>query len=159
MNIYSNLEHQLNLLSETIEGLSDELYTTSSGELSCIGAHVRHVVECLQILEYAEEGGVIDYAKRKRNKLLEEDRALVKTEIARLKHSLLRKGDFDLQVSDDDDLFKTTYQRELLAQHEHIVHHCAIIKIQLTICSDMKLDPCLGMAKSTLAYRNTNVSA
>ncbi len=159
MNIYGNLEYQLDLLEQTVAGLDDALYTLRRGELSSIGAHVRHVVECLQILGQAREGSVVDYANRKRNKQLEEDRDVVRAEIIRLKHSLLRKGDFLLKISDDGDMYRSTYHRELLAQHEHIVHHCAIIKIQLSICSDMEINPCLGMAKSTLAYQNSNVSA
>ena len=159
MKLYGNVGHQLDMLLETISGLDDDIYRLRNGERSSVGAHVRHVVVCLQILEQASEGSVIDFSHRQRNKQLEVDRALVCIEIKRLKSSLLRKENFELQVSNDGDLFDTTFHRELLAQHEHLVHHCAIIKIQLTDCCDKPLNPHLGMAKSTLEYNKTNVSA
>ena len=37
MNIYGNLEYQLDLLEQTVAGLDDALYTLRRGELSSIG--------------------------------------------------------------------------------------------------------------------------
>lgn len=156
MNIYDNIAHQIDLLLEVINSTGNEVYSKSWAESSSVGTHVRHMIEYLDILTKVEEGDKIDYASRKRDTILEIDAHTAMTELNRLK-SGVRRNDVGILVFDGGDTFKSSYLRELLYQHEHIVHHCAIIRLLLSSNTEIALNPSFGYARSTIEYMKTGV--
>jgi len=164
VRIYTNIEFQIEQLIALIARLSEDDYNAQHGLSSSIGAHVRHMVEFLQILVGADKDQVIDYASRKRDKLIESDKAYATAMLQHLKVHMRKEEDFTLYVSEEGDRFTSSYLRELLYQHEHMVHHCAIVRLMLASHPEVELDPSFGFARSTMAHKHKenqadNVSA
>lgn len=57
-----------------------------------------------------------------------------------------------IEISEDGESYNPSYNREMLYMHEHIFHHCALLKIELGTIPLIQLDPCFGFAKSTLKH-------
>ena len=66
-------------------------YAEKGDHLSSVGAHVRHVIECLEILFNANPKSPIDYSVRPRNKLLEQERDFAIQKLVELKKKLEKK--------------------------------------------------------------------
>jgi uncharacterized damage-inducible protein DinB len=70
----------------------------------------------------------------------------------------LLKEDKELQVdyqflSNQQKNIKSSYQRELLYNLEHSIHHQAIIKVALRTLRSVEIDENFGVAPSTIRYR------
>jgi len=137
--------------------LTDQVYTTPCRELSnaTIGEHTRHCIELFQCLLSQYELGVINYDKRQRDLAIQSQTEVAKTALLSLLDQL-DKPNIDLVLEQDYDgnriQITTTYQRELLYNLDHCVHHQALIKVAL-LSSTVQIDPNFGVARSTIAYR------
>ena len=145
-------------MSQLLQNIEPQHYTHTSLDESSIGAHTRHILEYLEILVLAQPGAVIDYSKRERKLELEVDPNTALTFLDNL-YNTIPEEDRKLLLIDDGESFDSTFKRELLYQHEHIIHHCAIIKLKLSSITSQKVDECFGFSKSTLKNNQRNVSS
>ena len=130
---------------------------------STIGQHTRHIIEFFNcLIEQSNEGEhpLINYAKRRRDYLIESapDHALQNVnliceqlhdlDMARVCHlDGEEHGLEDLEVS-------STIGRELIYTIEHTIHHLAIVKIALkAVTPSIRLPEHFGVAPSTIRYR------
>ena len=152
-SIHKTLHELIDLLNQ----LTDQVYTTPCRELSnaTIGEHTRHCIELFQFLLSQYELGVINYDKRQRDLAIQSQTEVAKTALLSLLDQL-DKPNIDLVLEQDYDgnriQITTTYQRELLYNLDHCVHHQALIKVAL-LSSTVQIDPNFGVARSTIAYR------
>ncbi len=156
--IFQDLEHQFELLSCMLGQLTDHEYKKRGEHIGSIGTHVRHVLEYVQILIQADLQQPIDYSKRKRDQKIENNRNHALDVIEKLKSGVY-KEDRLVSIQEDEETLSSSYLREVLYMHEHIVHHCAILRVELETLKDYQVDPCFGFAKSTLKHLESNVSA
>ncbi|MDX2000869.1 MAG: hypothetical protein SFW35_00425 [Chitinophagales bacterium] len=164
MEIFIDTTKQLlNDLATVLEQLDNEAYSAGrelfSG--SSIGQHTRHILEFYQCLLSQLPTGTIDYDLRKRNieiecsvqKALEVIQTLIETlpeNNATLWLNVhLSNPDLNHPAS-----VASNYQRELLYNIEHAIHHMAIIKIGIKhYLPSIAIEESFGVAPSTLRYR------
>ena len=159
---FSNIT--LHQTSDLLSKLSDEQYSKSLKVLngSSIGQHIRHIVDFyLCILN--ENKGVISYDNRKRNEQVEINTEYCQSQIAAI-ISKVETLNFNKEIeiyscftsSDEEEntVFKSNINRELLYAFDHTVHHLALVKIGLqNEFSDIQIDEKLGVAPSTIRYQ------
>jgi len=156
----SDLIYQLRAL---LEGLTDEQYVTKVPLLShaSIGQHTRHIIEFFLELDRGYDTGCVNYDARERDYSIETQRACA---LERLQHiaSFILKPDKPLILMSDYSpgdkaplRVLTNYQRELVYNLEHTVHHMALLRIGATMISTVDLPEGFGVAASTIKYRKT----
>lgn len=157
MQLSSPILNLLEQLQLVITALSDQQYTSASPLLSnaTIGQHTRHIIEFFIALDNGYETGLVNYDKRKRDYSIESDRHVAVFQLYNIS-KLLDRPDKDLLLVaefDNSVTIKTNYQRELLYNLEHIVHHMALMRVAITI----PLPESFGVAASTLKFRKVCV--
>lgn len=159
INTVKNILDQLNSL---LQKLSNEEYALQTEVLrgKSIGIHVRHIVEFFGCLIKQYESGVINYDERERNILIENSREIAIEQlniVIELINSFKNK-EMKLFINylgdNNSEIIDTNFQRELVFNIEHTIHHLAIIRI--IIENDFKhisLPDEFGYAFSTLQYQ------
>src|SRR5882757_10976019 len=100
-----------------------------------IGQHVRHIIELFQALENGYEQGIVNYEKRKRDKVIENDPELACRLLEQILTALPRADKpLSLEASYGEDpagpmTLSTNYYREIAYNLEHTIHHMALIRI------------------------------
>jgi hypothetical protein len=145
-------------LSHLLAQLSQQEYTTPCADLSnaTIGAHTRHIIELFQCLEVSYETGVVNYDDRKRDFRIQTDTAFAVATIEALLDTIDRPNKSLLlrQHLDGTTLsMETNYQRELLYNLEHCIHHQALLKVAVVQLDTVEVHENFGVARSTIAYR------
>lgn len=155
----SDIKTNLSQLQNLLEQIDPKIYSQSFEELSnaSIGQHIRHIVELFQALDSGYKSGNICYDNRKRDPLIELDPSAALSALDQIILNLL-KEDKELQVnyqflSNQQKNIKSSYQRELLYNLEHSIHHQAIIKVALRTLRSVEIDENFGVAPSTIRYR------
>ena len=153
-----SIKNTLNELSDLLSQLSSEDYTSPCHGLSnaTIGEHTRHIIEMFQCLEKQYEGGIINYDDRKRDYRIQTDTSFAKETIIEVIHLLDKPNkNFQLQqLVDGENLFiESNYNRELLYNLEHCIHHQALIKVAVLQNDAIVIDENFGVARSTIEYR------
>src|SRR6478672_6872075 len=126
-----SIKNTLNELSDLLSQLSSEDYTCPCHGLSnaTIGEHTRHIIEMFQCLELQYEEGIINYDDRKRDYRIQTDVDFAKQTIT-LALSQLDKPNKNLQlkqvIDGEELLIDSNYDRELLYNLEHCIHHQAL---------------------------------
>ncbi|TND05100.1 MAG: hypothetical protein FD123_3720 [Bacteroidetes bacterium] len=124
-----------------------------------IGKHVRHIVEFYDCLVRGYCGGIVNYDERKRDQLLETDKKQAVGTMKRIVLILELFEDKPLELrasyADNGEIISGTssFNRELVYNIEHAIHHMAIIAIALR--SDFPLVSIpenFGVAYSTTRY-------
>jgi len=150
-----------NALSEIISLLeqlpAQESYTAPCHELSqaTIGQHTRHVIELYQCLLAGYEAAVVNYDDRKRNKLYENSREEAIAAIKEIQSGLVRP-DKALDVvcgAEEPVIIASNYNREVLYNLEHCIHHQALIRVALIASDTVPVSDEFGVAPSTIQYR------
>lgn len=153
-----SIKNTLNELSDLLSQLSNEDYTCPCHDLSnaTIGEHTRHIIEMFQCLENQYEAGIINYDDRKRDYRIQTDVAFAKETINSILNQL-DKFNKNLQLQQFLDgeslLIDTNYNRELLYNLEHCIHHQALIKVAVLQNDAIVIDQNFGVARSTIEYR------
>ncbi|MEQ6121771.1 hypothetical protein [Reichenbachiella sp. MALMAid0571] len=148
-----------------LENLTEKQFKTPSVSLSgaTVGQHIRHSLEFFTCLTNSIESGIVNYDKRERNQEIEENTELALELLNHLAVEVNRysgKGDLTLELSyshiNDDSLkVKSNFDRELVYNIEHAIHHLALIKIGLTeVAPEIELPKGFGIANSTIRYKN-----
>ncbi len=154
-----SVKNSLNELIDLLNQLSNEQYTHSCSELSnaTIGEHTRHIIELFQCLESQYEKGVVNYDSRKRDYAIQTCTKTAKFAIENIivnfekpnKNLVLHQG-IDGDILEID----TNYNRELLYNLEHCIHHQALIKVAVLQNESITINADFGVARSTIEYRN-----
>lgn len=149
----------LHELGTVIAALSTEAYTAPCSFLSgsSIGQHVRHSLEMFQCMIAGYEVGVVNYDHRKRNLVMEGSTEYA-LEVIKDVMSQLERPDRIMNLEGGlgtDLLFDTTssYNREMLYNLEHAIHHMALMRVAIEQTTDIALPPSFGVAPSTLQFR------
>jgi hypothetical protein len=148
----------LNELSDLLSLLSEDDYCYPCNDLSnaTIGEHTRHIIEMFQCLENQYETGVVNYDIRKRDYLIQTNTAFAKDCITTILNQVDKPNkDLQLQqiVDGEELLIESNYQRELLYNLEHCIHHQALIKVAIIQLASVEIDINFGVARSTIEYR------
>ena len=148
----------LNELSDLLTQLSNTDYSNPCYGLSdaTIGEHTRHIIEMFQCLENQYEDGVINYDKRKRDYQIQTDTIFAKNTISAILNQLDKPNkDLQLQqlVDGESLLIMSNYNRELLYNLEHCIHHQALIKVAVLQSEHIQIDENFGVARSTIEYK------
>lgn len=156
----NTLLEQINTLLPTLPAGLYLKKQTLMNEAS-IGQHFRHLIEFYQCIFNGLPTGKISYDDRKRDNKLETDLGYA-LEVIRGLQEQLTGLDSDLSLDlvasyspdqvDQGDIHSSLY-RELAYAMDHAIHHLAIVKIILNV-EGVKIDPDLGVAPSTLRFRN-----
>jgi uncharacterized damage-inducible protein DinB len=145
---------------EALQRLDDLSYIQSFPMLSnaTIGEHIRHIIEMYQSLIHSYEIGIVNYDKRARNKTIETDRTFAIEQIEKLiaaigksnKLLVLQQGTTETTLE-----IETNYERELLYNLEHSIHHQALIKVALLQLQSVEIPENFGVAQSTIVFRES----
>jgi hypothetical protein len=177
MYVRVQINNLLEQISNLLEDLSDEQYSLPLSIFSnaSIGQHTRHIIEFFLELFKGYDQGVVDYDNRKRSHAIETNRqcALLKLQevadqLARPDKELWLMADFEsVEPSVEVSLvrkagcstarIRTNYQRELVYNLEHTVHHMALLRIGVSALGDLTLPENFGVALSTQKFRKTCV--
>lgn len=127
---------------------------------SSLGQHFRHILEFFICLERGIPSGVIDYASRERNILLEDSPGIANASLHSFAETLENlqpslsvalKAEFG---GVDRPCYESTVGRELAFVYDHAIHHLAIIKIGLRChFPRIQADRDLGVSPSTIKAR------
>lgn len=148
-------------ISGTLQQLSDKEYAQPSTSLfkNTIGQHVRHIIELFQCLENGYDIGVVNYEKRKRDTIIENNKEIAENLLHEI-HDKLNKPNKELileacydDVSNEPLSISTNYYREIAYNLEHTIHHMALIRTGVNEVSDILLPEDFGVAASTIKHR------
>lgn len=155
MGLKLEAKETLQQLMYSLQNLTKDDYTKKISFLgnASIGEHTRHIVELFLQLLYGYYKGEINYDDRKRDKRLEEDIDFAMENIARIisEIDLENKNLYIISLYNNKECgIASTYDRELMYNIEHCIHHQAIIKIGFLLLEKNDLPYEFGFAKSTL---------
>jgi hypothetical protein len=148
-------------LSQSLRLLNATEYRQPSERLfnATIGQHVRHIIELFQCLQWGYEAGVVNYDKRERNLLLEQDKDFAMGQLVLLFNNMERPDkNLVLQAIYDEHgnepvHIHTNYLRELAYNLEHTIHHMALIRVGINEISNVQLPENYGVASSTTKHK------
>lgn len=145
-------------LTDLVSQLSNEDYTFPCYGLSnsTIGEHTRHIIEMFQCLENQYESGIINYDDRKRDFQIQTDTVFAKKCIETIQKELEKPNKIIQlqQIVDGEELIlESNYNRELLYNLEHCIHHQALIKVGILQMDHIQIDENFGVARSTIEYK------
>lgn len=149
-----NISDSLVIVLEKI-GTSTYTQQLSILENQTIGMQVRHIIEHWQILINNYDNGQINYTNRKRDKIIEQDKNIAIDLLLTLQQQSDKK-DIPLLIAaiDETTYFTSSFERELDAVTEHIIHHAAIIKMAIiSIDNTFTFPNGFGYAPSTISYQ------
>lgn len=123
-----------------------------------LGEHVRHVIEFFQELETGYRTGIVDYDARKREKALETRREVALLKLHQLAAGLQAENRslqlaFKVMPAGTMHPVETSYERELLHNLDHAVHHMALMKVGISALKVGGLPQHFGIAAATIEYR------
>jgi len=147
-----------------LDHLNDEQYKVVNSNLKAsVGQHTRHVIEFFQVLFSQADSGIVNYDKRMRNDLIQENTAYAATQINDIIEKMnSRPENFPIKLEVNYDLncdeckyVDSTFEREIIYTIEHTVHHMALIRIGIqAVAPDYSLPDDFGVAASTLKHKH-----
>ncbi len=163
MHLHQSVREVLQQLAGSIRNLPNEIYANPNPVLSgaSIGQHTRHVVELFACLDAGYETGIVDYDARERNREIETNPVYACSLILDIAEKTGKENkELLLQTlykgrQEKVAFIDTNYDRELLYNLEHAVHHMALIRIGLASVAITTLPESFGVAASTLQYRES----
>ena len=156
--LIASINKTLNELLDLLSQISDTDYSCPGHQLSnaTIGEHTRHIIEMFQCLENQYENGIVNYDIRKRDYLIQTNSDFAQKCILQILNQI-KKPNKSLQlqqiIDGEELLIDTNYNRELLYNLEHCIHHQALIKVAVIQSETIKIDENFGVARSTIEYR------
>ncbi len=152
-------------LKEILDQLSDIEYSKPSTVLfnASIGQHIRHIIELYTCLLKGYETGTVNYEDRKRDIRIENDKIFA-VELMQMISNNIEKANKDIllyscynEESSESIKVETNYNRELIYNLEHTVHHMALIRVGIKEVSKIIIPEDFGVATSTVKYRKSCV--
>jgi hypothetical protein len=133
---------------------------------SSVGQHVRHIIEFYQCMMNGYKNASINYDLRVRDKMIEESREfaiqcinkiMFEIQSADLKKPLVLEVSYENGIENNSIQLPTSFERELVYNIEHAIHHMALIKIGIKeINSEIILPVEFGVAASTIKHKHQN---
>lgn len=124
-----------------------------------MGQHVRHVIELFQALDGGYETGLLDYDNRKRNVVIQTETDFALRCLETIREGLDRGNKtLALKTLNAAHPIETNYERELLYNLEHCVHHQALLKVAFWELGIRITDETYGVAASTLIYQRQTLN-
>lgn len=156
--LIASITKTLNELLDLLSQISDTDYSCPCHQLSnaTIGEHTRHSIEMFQCLENQYENGIVNYDIRKRDYLIQTNTDFAQKCILQILNQIEKPNKLlQLQqiIDGEELLIDTNYNRELLYNLEHCIHHQALIKVAVIQSETIKIDENFGVARSTIEYR------
>lgn len=156
--IISSINKSLDDLIGLLNQLSENEYSKCCFELSgaTIGEHTRHIVEMFQCLNRNYDSGIVNYDKRERNIVTQTNVGFAIQMITDIKNSIDKENkNLELHQMIDGAAvqIQSNYNRELLYNLEHCIHHQALIKVAVLKNENIVIDNDFGVARSTIEYR------
>ena len=153
-----SIEHTLSELSQLLEQLNSTDYSDKCVALSnsSIGEHTRHSIEMFQCLENQYDVGIVNYDNRLRDYQLQTEPKFAQAAIEKVIQNLNKPNKKIIlqQIIDGEELnIDSNYERELLYNLEHCIHHQALIKVAVLQNKNIQIDANFGVARSTIEYR------
>lgn len=155
-----SIEILLTQISMMLDALTDAQYRRSLPVLSgaSLGGHVRHVIEFFIELDSGYQTGIVNYDARRREKAIEEQREIALAKLRAIAGKLVKENKVLLltaaaEAGDTGLVVATNYERELVYNLEHAVHHMALMKIGIGALTVLQLPENFGVASSTIRYR------
>lgn len=162
MSLKSATNEIFSQLTEVIGQLNNEDYACPLQVLSgnTVGKHVRHILEFYDLLVSSYQTGELNYDRRKRDLLLEisADEAILR--ISRINYAiqhldLNRPLHLAAELSAHPVQIASSYDRELLYNIEHAIHHMALIQIAVRDAFLHVVMPAnFGVAYSTIQHQS-----
>jgi len=156
--LLASVNNSLNELSGLLQQLSNSEYSKFCRELNAtIGEHTRHIIEMFQCLEKSYDSGLVDYDKRERDYDMQTNVNVALKAIAAIKENLdkpNKKIEIQQFIDGSEIVIESNYEREILYNLEHCIHHQALIKVAILQCENVTIDSNFGVARSTIAYKN-----
>ena len=153
-----SVNNSLNELTGLLHQLSNSEYSKPCRELNAtIGEHTRHIIEMFQCLDRFYDSGLVDYDKRERNYNIQTNVHSALEAIAAIQENLdkpNKKIEIQQFIDGSEIIIESNYDRELLYNLEHCIHHQALIKVAILQCENVTIDSNFGVARSTIAYNN-----
>jgi hypothetical protein len=160
-----NTLFNLNTLRKLLVQIPSFDYVKPSEWLSgaSIGQHTRHILEFFEAFIDGYETGDINYDKRERKNILEENPLFAVDFIDYISNELTNCNvDKDMVLNSNFDIhssssmaIKTSAFREIAYCLEHCIHHQALIKVALLEFKKADLIPkTFGVAPATIRYKN-----
>jgi hypothetical protein len=146
----------LQQLADVVSLLQTESYTAKSNQLfgATIGQHVRHVIELFECLLSGYEIGIVNYENRERNLEIQNNKNFACSLLERIGEGINKKNKIlMLQMDDSIEIIETNYNRELVYNLEHTIHHMALIRIGINEVTSLVVDDSFGVAPSTIKYK------
>ena len=129
---------------------------------STIGQHFRHILDFYNCLARGVASGLIDYALRERNLLVETNTTFAQQsfrEVADAIHQFQENTRVEIRADFADDhhtvrpVVSSSLDRELMYAYDHAVHHLAMIKMGLRVAfPGIQVQENVGVAPSTLKH-------
>jgi len=150
----------LHLFCDVLGQLKAEEYTESHELLAraSIGQHTRHIIELYQCLLNGYEESALCYDNRKRDIRIETDVDFAIESLKDIQSKLEKPNKLMKLVLQDESgsyTIETNYEREVLYNLEHAIHHHALIKVALIPMTHIDVPAEFGVAPSTLAFRKS----
>lgn len=165
MNLMQAVEGILEDMKSYLDRIEDECYAAPLDILSesSIGQHTRHVIEFFECLLEQSLTGTVNYDKRTRNEVIQQYSSVATDHIDVIIRGL-RDADFarplNLEMAYDANTpattepVATTFEREVVYNIEHAIHHMALIKIGLKVAAPQLVLPAgFGVAPSTIRFK------
>ncbi|MEQ9288520.1 MAG: DinB family protein [Cyclobacteriaceae bacterium] len=164
MEIKSAVINLFEQLRYVLEAVDKQQYRNPSVSLggSTIGQHIRHSLEFFTCLIEGKKEGIVNYDRRKRESQLEEEKELALVVLDELSQAILSTDDnqqlvLELSYSHtntDPISVSSNFQRELVYNIEHAIHHMALIKIGIKeVAPQVTIPEGFGVANSTIRYK------
>jgi uncharacterized damage-inducible protein DinB len=156
--LYKQINNALSELMDLLNQLSDDEYTKPIKFLSesSIGEHTRHIIEMFQCLIRHYETGTIKYDERHRNKQIQNEIVFAKNQLLEILQNIEKpniKLTLELQIDAVNTSVESNYNRELLYNLEHCIHHQALIKVAVLSSDKLLVNDNFGIANATIQYR------
>ena len=133
---------------------------------SCIGEHVRHVLDVYNVMIRSTESGIIDYNDKRRGSDIETCRTIALAEIDKIRQWLngldesaltvtcTVRSELTLHGKNIGDM-ESSLRRELVFAASHVIHHSALIGVCARLCN-LPTDELFGVAPATASYWREN---
>lgn len=156
--LINSIHTSLDELNVLLQQISDVDYAAPCAELSdsSIGEHTRHIIEMFQCLENQYEEGIINYDNRLRNRLIQTSTEFALAQIKFIQDSIdkpNKKIELEQIIDGAQIRIESNYNRELLYNLEHCIHHQALIKVAILMHGKIQIHENFGVAPSTIEYR------
>nr|WP_299389468.1 DinB family protein [Allomuricauda sp.] len=148
----------LEQFKEILMILPEDVYARPCNILSnaSIGQHTRHIIELYLCLIKGYGDADVSYDRRERNRRIEQEKCFAVNQIELIQSNLERPNKtvaVTYELGGQETCLESNYNREVMYNLEHTIHHHALIKVAIEHFTSLELPESFGVAPSTLQHR------